>query len=293
MLLPAQLRDQLKYRFHACTRSNWADFIDMGLGIESRYNACQSWWQPHVNSTRALQVAALALCKKSFPQTTLLGAGRLFDAAPEIFDQSCSVAFYDADPLCIAHWRKKCYEEKVTGHYYHSDLTGAMKQWTEELSQSQNLLPYEVVTLLQGLRGHPPEIQGDVIISINLLSQIPLYWRERVSAILPAYSTESHDLLEALRESERVLEQEHLQMLATSNARVVVLISDREFLYYNRKGSIVERKNALVSENIDLDKINPKLVKRKHIQWCWHLVPIGVESNDYGIIHLVEGAVYS
>jgi hypothetical protein len=135
------------------------------------------------------------------------------------------------------------------------------------------------------------------VVSLNILSQIPIYWRERALKLLKKVAPHlvgADDALSSVVEAElsrhaALLQHEHLQQITSLGRRLIVVISDVEFYYYQRHEAQWQVEPALYG--IDLPSIPGQV--RLARSWLWHIAPQGVEQDDYGVIHKVQGFAIS
>ena len=182
-------------------------FISAGLSSESSFAQAGSYWSEHLANCRREQ-EALANSFSQAEQASLfvLGAGRLYDFADKSLAEAFSkISFFDADPHCLPYWQKFAskYRQNCSCSYVTGDVSQVLFYWYRGLLE-------ELSTLLKGqlpnLEDKWPLVleaieqipQRDVIddaldassflerespeaiISLNLISQIPIVWREIV-----------------------------------------------------------------------------------------------------------------
>jgi len=291
----------LPYLYHLLRFPNRADFLDMGFGIAARYRRCSSAWAPHLRCCMELQNAAIAEMQ-SGGAVAVLGSGRMYDLAWDAmvtkFDR---IDCYDADPAVASIFtrRKRASRAQrdlrgdLQGDFYCRDITGCIDDWSTQLIDLLRTKPdvTRISSMLHSLIVPPVKLARDyrLVISLNILSQIPIYWRDRAQAALLKYLKLDTDengrfepvLQSALDSSCRALEQGHLQLLCASASERVILITDVERMYYKPNISNWSCEPALVSTAI------PEL--REGERWLWHIAPEANEELGYGIIHLVQG----
>ena len=95
---------------------------------------------------------------------------------------------------------------------------------------------------------------------------------------------------EALENSKRELERQHLTMLNASKAKSLALIFDTHFYGYERNIVKWDVEEAVLSDPVAA--LNNYKLQSKD-SWLWHLAPQGIEYQEYGLIHQVEGYVFS
>jgi hypothetical protein len=255
----------------------------MGQGIESRYERLHAWWKPHL-------VCAREFLNTHVPQSQsvcILGAGRLLDVDLSVLLERCQVIhLYDADPSCVSVWQKAAggmYGTRVIGHLL--ECTDVMERWTKEFSVAYTR--GTTVDFLHSCRAPLPswsEGGFDGVISLNLLGQIPLYWRDRV---LDVSAELSHEESSALLASMASLQLAHVEGVLTQQKAWSILITDTEYYFYQTDVSEWRVESALfpgVSEVL----CSRYDMSNTHSAWLWHLAPQYVECDEEGEIHRVE-----
>ncbi len=229
-------------------------FVRMGLGIERRAERFASEWKPHFERSKKAQEKLAGLLKtESLPRDKILilGAGRLYDVSEPVIEAFQSVGFVDADELCLPLWKKlqQKYPEKEF-RFSGVELSGVLEDWNKRLGEEPQTLGWK--ELLDRLRtfgqseGYRPSNlrnlcsleQPDLVISLNILSQLPVMWQNLIEHELirrfgASRVQEGEDeWLKSFLPSARFLVRRHLEDLAECNASAVLLISDVEYLYY-------------------------------------------------------------
>jgi len=285
------------------------DFLDMGLGISARYARCESYWRRHLDNSKNFQLAAIErLCDTSDwgGRIAVLGSGRLFDVPlRELLPNSKSIALYDADPSAILSNRLSVFQGRSKLSFHCTELTGSLQSWSDRLAaflQAERSVRSieKLVEFIKTLKvENPVTLSGyDLVISLNLLSQIPLYWRDRVfSAIWKFWQLEidedscDPDLMQALNGVMQLLQRDHLRLIAAAASRKVVLITDSHFNYYQRDKSAWLVHDALLVN--PAEELQASFVPEHSKCWLWHIAPQGIEQESYGVIHRVEATSFA
>lgn len=272
----------------------------MGFGIEARYLRCKQYWKRHLEYCKDFQRKSVASCKGG--SVAVFGAGRLYDLNLDVLRENFNtIHFVDADPIAVSKWgefeRSLAATQKFNSQLV--DITGSLSKWTAMLRsalEGGGVLEPKIVQLLDSLQlGDPPNLKVDVSISLNILSQLGIYWRERVEALWHSYcggpDTDLPGPVEkALNRSIRRLEEQHLRMLSRNSASRIILLYDWVFLYYRNDQAVWQKEQALELE----PEFNlPGFGLIHHDQWYWHIAPQGVEQHEYGIIHEVHARCYA
>lgn len=292
------MRSFLTYWWHALRNPELKPFIEMGLGIAARNQRCQSFWAPHLACSKDFQMRILESRGKREGSCAILGPGRLLDVPYQSY-QACfdKVDCFDADPGAAGEFSRKRLA-RPQDRYVVQELTGVISNWRRqilELAEQRGRFDLgqwiEQLDALEILIGRFKE-RYQMVVSINLLSQISIYWRDFVEDLWTDYFDTSDipaELEEALLRTEARLQKAHLDQLRATQAPEVVLVTDRFALNYERD------KSGWIEENL-LAVDFPLQLKgywlRASDTWLWHIVPQGIESSDSGVIHQVHGFYY-
>jgi hypothetical protein len=260
------------------------DFVRMGRGIEDRFSRCKKWWEPHLACSRDFIQMYLP---KTSSSIAVLGAGRLFDLDLELLlKRSQTVHLFDADPANVAWWRKAAgalYEKRVFGHI--QDCTNSIEEWSANLRGKTT--KEDLSGFLRACRAPLPAWSGnsfDGIISLNILGQIPLYWRDRVLEAKPELSENEWDALIA---SMSELQRRHIEGVLTQPEAWSILITDTEYYFYHSDESNWRIEPALFG---DVLQVLQKCYGQAGFAdaWLWHLAPQYIECDEEGEMHRVE-----
>jgi len=274
-----------------------ASYLRVGLGIEIRARKLAVHWRRHQDRSRAAQ----ARWPAGGERIAVLGAGRLLDFEHSLEQRFDHLRFVDADPLCAPFWKRK--------HPRHepviADVSGCLAAWTTALPRAASWA--ETLAAIGSQRAPTvvaPWLRDcDAILSLNLLSQIPIAWQERVEAHLrkqfgsEIVQSKEEEWLAAVEPGARSLVESHLSMLNQSGARDVLLITDLAYIEYAGKHKYsrhrldpppnvtgAEREDALYGVE------HPALSNYQRTaadEWLWHVSPQGLESSHKGSIHVV------
>lgn len=259
-----------------------SDFTRMGRAIEQRYERCAQWWRGHLELTTGFINAHTPQASS----VAVLGAGRLLDIDIERLLSRCrTVHLFDADSASASRWRSVCgreYGKRVIGHVV--DLTESMQEWTKGLAaaiRTDTLRPY-----LNGCVAPVPawaHEQFDGYISLNILGQIPLYWRDRVLGAVGALSREQWLALEGAMGR---LQVAHMRGLVLKPGVWSILVTDTEYYFYQGDRSEWRVEQALFGSAREV--YDTHCARSVNAAWLWHIAPQFVEADDEGEIHRVE-----
>lgn len=289
-------------------------YLALGLAIKRRARRLAAFWDPHQLRTKQAQ----ARWEASGGTLTVLGAGRLLDfhrdALLPRFDRFRMV---DADPLSALAWRSlsKPVEPVLR------DITGCIGDWTKELRRFKG--GWEETLAFVQRQCDPVEAYApastDALLSLNLLSQLPVAWQDNVEAHLVrrfggAFVEEREsEWLDAVRPGNRMLVEQHLAAIERARPERVLIVCDVEYVqYFGRRyrrgrweaepvrwpqgaweadeGVTCEVTPAL--EQVDLEggafaRWMPSYSLEWSESWLWHIAPMAVECHHCGTIHRV------
>ncbi|MBX7138290.1 MAG: hypothetical protein K1X83_09925 [Oligoflexia bacterium] len=297
----------LRYYSQLLKHPQLRDFIQMGFGIEARHQRCSDYWARHLDLCRDF-VRTSILEDQLHESVAVLGAGRLLDIdLPFLMRQFGKVDLYDADPSVLRSWDSWNQLEREGRSFgrHVVDLSGNLAEWTSLLGNylrhHRRSGPAGLCNLLEELPCCPADDKfapAEVLLSVNLLSQLSLYWRDRVQKLLESEWGLVSDnagrfepgLQQALESSMRKLEEQHLRQLASRGARLIILITDEELHYYHASHSQWSTFPAL---RIDAEIKLPGYQVDQENSWLWHIAPQGIEESAYGVIHQVRGRAFT
>lgn len=293
-------------------------FLVSGLAIERRRRRLAQFWDPHLEQSKACQRSWLESWRPD-GRLAVLGAGRLFDVATEDLCKHFSeISLFDADPQCLRYWKREYKNLRSDAVFFNhiSDITQVLEQRQSSLRTFLRRSPEwnQALEFLRSLAASAdsPEseflLHGeyDAILSINLLSQLPVYWQHIAEIELVRIFGKKHvaaredEWLEALIPSARALINQHLRDLARSRAKSILLISDLRYEHYYRDqqgGDVIEQIDALygveLTNHSQLQKLFPEFDSQLCAQWDWHIAPLGRVRNSIGEKHRVASIIFS
>ncbi len=276
------------------------DFLDMGLGIQARYNRCEVYWQSHIRNCKEIQKQLFEKLPGG-SKISVLGAGRCLDlnlqAAAE-FGQR--LRFFDADRGCLPYWRVLRKKYQVDLQWQICELSNCLYSWTESLNSflsdpaQRNI--QSLISFFRTLQtSAPAEIgKADAVISLNILSQLPIFWRDRLRSIIETKTELKTDergrfaepLESAVEHSYGMLQEQHLRLLAAIEAEWILIFYDRHFDYLRADHYAWQQEKSLY---ISEDQICIRGFSVYHQKsWFWDIAPQGVEQSEYSQVHKVE-----
>jgi hypothetical protein len=279
-----------------------ADYLDMGYGIKARARRCDKFWGPHLAATRSFQGQTIS--KAPVEALAVLGAGRLLDVdLASIFEHAKRADFFDADPSAVAYCHLKLLPQLLKGKVglYCAELSGRIDLWSEKLSKflksntdrNESQLVSWLYDLADSSALQSSLKEYDSMFSLNLLSQIPLYWRDRVVSYLAQFwrydedceQRYSEQLRQAIVHTKKTLQLGHLGLLSSKAKDSIVLITDSHFYFYQKDKAEWDWQEALFCEPKEV--LASEFYLKDQDSWLWHIAPQDVEQEDYGVIHRV------
>jgi hypothetical protein len=290
-----KIRSLLEYAWYKFFTPDVHDYVSMGMGIEYRYEKLRPWWANHLEASCSLQREALTLLGSPADlEITILGSGRLYDVDPAVFNKSSIIHLFDYDPRSIEYCRRR-FADRSALYLHCEDITGSMNEWTARLQEvAKSKSDALVVDVIGGLQGAPPEITGNLVVSLNILGQLGIYWMDRAEKVLESRITEQVE--RALHASLERLELEHIEMLSASGATVIVIITDERYHFYGEETASVEAlTRPLDSLVASCPAFSEKYQRFSKRTWAWHVLPWGHENRKWDelpSIHEVTGEVF-
>ena len=225
------------------------------IAIEARYKRCAPHWMPHLNKCKSLILkAAEKLPDKA--HIMIVGSGGLHDIPmDELIEKSMTITCVDIIHLPYV---KRAYPS-VT--FVEKDIT----ELAEPLYQSVANGKFNIETFTPEWI---PEQKPDLIISLNILSQLPM--------TLVSYAKAKQI---ALPENfELNIRKCHIHWLKKAGHKNL-LITDIKRNYFH-KGELIQSDSALVDGDYELFGTPQE-------QWIWNIAPVGETEKDIGIEHQV------
>ena len=227
----------------------------------SRARRCRTAWAPHLSATRAVIREAIAVSGRR-DTVVVLGSGALDDVPlAELAGAFARVLLVDA-----AHpWSARLEARRHANvGLLAADLSGAFGLL---LGRADDLGP-----MLPSVCAAP---ETDLVVSANLLSQLPIRPVERLEASRKPLGRWRSEDGEAF--GRRIVEG-HLDALAALTARVC-LVTDLDEMEEGRDGRVLER----------LDLLYGATLPEPERSWVWELAPFGEAASDRRLTHRVAG----
>lgn len=231
------------------------------IGLESRHRRCRQAWSAHLDSCKSLIFEAAAQTRGG--RILVLGSGLLLDIPlARLAEQAKEVVLADLVHLSpVRRFASRFANVSLT----EIDVTGVARA-VFELGAA-----HEGGELPRCRPSYFLDEGFDLVVSANLLSQLPLVPLEYLEGLARPFESE------ALEEFARSLVLNHLEWLRSFRARVC-LITDIERLTYDGD-TLVDREDALWGAGTGLSGR----------EWTWRIAPQGEADRRYELRHRVLG----
>lgn len=291
------------------SRFRYRRFARGGHNLALRYAALTPYWEPHLEATRTAQRG----WDVSGKRLLVLGAGRLLDFSIELASRFQEVMLLDADPACGGKWRElgSKLKGRVAVDYDLRELTVKYDPWqmhlADRLSRAAPRVRWQAAlgTLAHMIEVPSPHLpHADAVLSLNVLSQLPIGWQEIVEELLTEsfgkkfVKEHEQEWMEALLPSGRTIVEDHFTAIASTRCRHALVITDTDYTEYRGVPAYSRASYAPPPAqgehttwsalcNVELEAMLPGWRRRKVSEWTWHIAPMGLESEPYGTFHNV------
>lgn len=222
-------------------------FSEMEQGLRKRRKRFAEPWQEHLRNSQDFQAHCCADAGSDH-HCIILGAGGLYDVnLPALSACSKNICFVDASPGWRFEWRRAARKFRSSQFsWFVCDVTGLLSEWDSAFRRRCPRGFLDACQMLSewhnkyGITSEAPDFgPHSLVLSLNMLSQIPLVWQHCVERTLlrrfglRAVKAQEHMWMQALIPSARALAHLHLQFLSTFGADRIVLITDVEYMHYH------------------------------------------------------------
>lgn len=287
-------------------------FLRSGLSLDARGRELRDAWAPHLERSKAAQRRWAAMPETRGIDLAVAGAGRLADFdAPVFADSFQRWLLIDADPSSQSYWHGLGVRELEPRI---GDLTGVAARWPARLDEGNRAAAgwaaaLERIRNIAGTGDEPMAFAADAVLSLNVLSQLPLAWQDAAERYLErkfgARTTRANEeeWLAAVDAGGGWIVAQHLAALSRTRARSILLLTDIEYAEY-RGGAAPEweggewRAGAGVRVDVfpalyGVEMAVPGFQLDWHESWLWHISPFGRESREYGTVHRVGAFAFT
>ncbi len=229
-------------------------YLHEAIATRARYHRHRRAWQPHLDRTRALLLAAAERCE-SRESVAVYGAGLLHDVPLA----ELAARFRQVYLLDIVFLRETTRKARRFGNVtlVQHDATQVAEAFCHNLRQGLAELPEPDCAPPECVRG------ADLVISLNLLSQLWVMPSEYVADHLRDFDEERLDAW-----CRRVVDA-HYAMLRSLGGRVC-LVADHAYVERDKAGTIVESGST----------IHGLALPEPDAAWIWQIAPLGESARD-------------
>lgn len=157
-------------------------------GILKRYSR-YPLWQNHLATTK--QCVQQWVNKITQPdELNILGAGSLLDLdLKKVSTNIKKIILTDASSFCVSEWKKQSKKLTDIPLFVIQDITGVLLHWYQCMIQKESENIDEYIDFIKRLPISIPPLENFFIsstniLSLNLLSQLPIYWQDVVFTFL-------------------------------------------------------------------------------------------------------------
>ncbi len=267
--------ETLKYCFHYISCPKYIRKLGLLsdlIGIESRYSRCKQAWKPHLENSRRMILETVQSLKKH-DRVIIFGAGSLHDVPLKELSESFSeVHLVDIFFLQATINEVKGYSNV---EFHELDITGVLRKAYEACS-TPNTVMSELAIFSSFVPKHFMDNDFDLVVSLNLLSQLPLPIKNYIEK-LNIQESKNNPKLDQFYQS---LILNHLNFLRSFAAKgsKVLLISDIEKMVYGAGSQLKASESSLEGLTEDIFQGWEILDS-----WNWDLAPLEELDSQYSL----------
>ncbi len=216
-------------------------YLYEAVGISARHTRCFRAWRPHLKACKKAIKSAISQVP-STGKIVILGSGAWLDMPVRaLAKHGAEIMLVDMVHLPAARLRARLIKNFTL---VNADLTGLAQAWDawDEDAQSTPIPPTSAPL---------PIDSADLVISLNILSQLPLAFLE----VPPVSEAESH-LMVALQRS-------HMNALKAHGGQVLVISDFERIESRGKELDLIQSVQPGILSSDPLDK------------WSWHIAPKG------------------
>lgn len=226
-------------------------YLYEAIAMRERYGRHQPEWQHHIDNTKAFLLSAAERTSNK-DKMIILGSGLLADVPLG----ELTGLFKDVVLADIVHLPeiKKRIRHYPNARLVEHDAAGISERLFHNAKNGNNELPLPLPDL--------PEKGADLVVSLNMLSQLPVV--PHIHALKNMPGLNENDLESWCR----LIIETHVSWLGSLDCSTC-LISDTAYLRKDRGGEILEQGSTLYGFAL------PEPEK----SWVWNLAPLGEEAS--------------
>ena len=235
-------------------------FVAGAIAIEARFNRQYSHWQHHLEKTKQIIIDEVSKLPEG-AHILVLGAGGLFDLPFEnIINGGKNLSLLD-----IVYLRST--RKKVRSHanikLIEGDITNYVADFYAWMLEPTKPMPTPVSPMaIEKLITSKP----DLVISLNILSQLPLQFEQKVAKLKPNFNFD---------EIANMLMEQHIRWLKALNCPVLVVGDIERNLISDY--TIADTEVIIATNSLD----------QPFDTWVWDIAPKGEIHKDMSFSHKV------
>lgn len=240
-------------------------YLYQAIALRGRYQRRRTSWQPHLDKTKEFILNTVGKCQNR-DKVVLLGSGLLLDVPIEFLAETFREVVL-VDVIHLPEVRKRINRYKNV-RFIQGDITSVAEKLFKNVKQGRNELPLSEPAI--------PEIDAStsLVISLNILSQLSTVPQDYIQKKKPEHDEET---IAAWCDQIREAHYKALKALPCD----VCLIADHEYVYKDKKGSIIEQGST----------VGKVTLPEPDTSWWWNIAPFGEASKEYSK-ELLVGAWY-
>ncbi len=290
-------------------------------GISQRQRKYRNSWESHLSKTADLSSKILTPCLAKDKSLTILGSGKLLDFPIDLYHEyKDQITLVDRSQHALKAFNKN------TVVY---DITGQLDSWCHYLDSIETKNFEELLRYLKNITETLPIISSpcfrdEVLLSLNILSQLSVYWQDSVLDIFKKKFSNQMlldkelEIINALIPSSQHLARTHINSLVPKGRhKTSLLFTDTHYIEYLVNSSMIVNDDLffLKNERCPTQDLNLNFHKPQHKphmevmnalhgisiedeigsrckielldQWLWDIVPIHSEKKNAGTKHRV------
>lgn len=230
-------------------------YLYEAIAMRERHRRNKASWQPHLENTKRFILSSAEKTTKK-DKILVLGSGLLLDLPLKDLSELFKEIIL-ADIIHLPETRKTAKKFKNVRLVEH-DASGLSERLFMNIREDVMKLPEP--------EPHLPENEADLVVSLNLLSQLPVV--PHVHALKKMADSEGGVSDDDIRGWCRMIIASHLSWLRSLPCQTS-LISDHSFSRKDRNGIIKEKGSTLYGFNLP----------EPDESWTWNIAPIGEERK--------------
>ncbi len=241
------------------------DFIKQSIGIFFRKKKYKSGWDTHLKNSSDFVYNNLIGASRKYDAITILGSGRLYDFPTGL--ECKNFICVDRDPLSIFSYPNKKTKNSSLILY---DVSSLLDIWIVSLVQTNHssiddfLIHLKNIQIEHKLLSKNFCFKSKLTVSLNLISQIPVYWQDQVFRIIEGKFGTTHSqvndqtesIILSLYPSCQYLIENHLKLLLNKNSNlkgIKIVIGDLSYIEGKNLNISTSDKNIFDDSSISIN----------------------------------------